>query len=204
MPVNSYFGFNGRSATPWEGKAMDCMLRTVLALFVFGSAVLAQANYDLLLKGGRVIDPKNGINALMDVAVKDGKIARVAPGIPAAEAAKAVNVEGLTVTPGLIDIHVHVYQRPENRAMDRDSNVQAGAHTFRSGVTTVVDAGTAGWRDLPEFRRRAVQKSRTRVLALVNISGSGMGPGSEDDLAELDVDAAIRAANSKRDIVVGF
>jgi dihydroorotase len=183
---------------------MAFMTRTILTLFVFAPAILAQANYDLLLKGGRVIDPKNGVNAPMDVAVKDGKIARVAAGIPAAEAAKVVNVTGLTVTPGLIDIHVHVYQRPDNRAMARDSNVQADAHTFRSGVTTVVDAGTAGWKDLPEFRRRAVDKSRTRVLALVNIAGAGMGTDKEDDLAELDVDAAVRAARDNRDIVVGF
>jgi dihydroorotase len=183
---------------------MAFMTRTILTLFVFAPAILAQANYDLLLKGGRVIDPKNGVNAPMDVAVKDGKIARVAAGIPAAEAAKVVNVTGLTVTPGLIDIHVHVYQRPDNRAMARDSNVQADAHTFRSGVTTVVDAGTAGWKDLPEFRRRAVDKSRTRVLALVNIAGAGMGTDKEDDLAELDIDAAVRAARDNRDIVVGF
>jgi len=108
------------------------------------------------------------------------------------------------VAPGLIDIHVHVYQRPDNKLMARDSNVQADAHTFRSGVTTVVDAGTAGWRDLAEFRRRAVEKSRTRILALLNIAGAGMGLDKEDDLAGLDVDAAVRAVNANRDIVVGF
>jgi len=180
------------------------MTRTILTLLVFSSALLAQAKYDLLLKGGHVIDPKNSTNGSMDVAVKDGKIALVARNIPPGEATELVNVSGLTVVPGLIDIHVHVYQRPDNKALARDSNVQTDAHTFRSGVTTVVDAGTAGWRNLPEFRRRAVEGSRTRVLALLNIAGAGMGLEKEDDLAELDVDAAVRAANANRDIIVGF
>lgn len=180
------------------------MLRATLLVLVFAPALLAQTSYDLLLKGGHVIDPKNGINALMDVAVKDGRIARVAANIPAADATRVADVTGLTVTPGLIDIHVHVYQRPDNRAIARDSNVQADAHTFRSGVTTIVDAGSSGWRDLPEFRRRVVEKSRTRVLAFVNISGSGMGLDKEDDLGELDVEATVRAVKEHRDIVVGI
>ena len=104
----------------------------------------------------------------MDVAVTDGKIARVAADIPASQAGKTVDVNGLTVAPGLLDIHVHVYPRPEKVA-DRDTNVQVDAHTFRSGVTTVVDAGTSGWRNFPDFRRRVIDKARTRVLALLNI-----------------------------------
>jgi dihydroorotase len=80
------------------------------------------------------------------MSLSNGKIARVAAAIPAAEARKVVNVSGLLVTPGLIDTHVHVYQGPEKRLLERDSRVQPDAHTFRSGVTTVVDAGTTGWR----------------------------------------------------------
>jgi dihydroorotase len=173
-------------------------MKLVLPILVLASALGAQTTYDLLLKGGHVIDPKNRINAPMDVAITDGKIARVAAGIPASQAKKAVDVRGLTVTPGLIDIHVHVYPRPELKAMERDSNVQADAHTFVSGVTTVVDAGTSGWRNFPDFKARVIDKARTRVLALLNISGSGMGIGKEDDLSELDADAAAPGESQSR------
>jgi dihydroorotase len=85
--------------------------RKCLTLAALASTLSAQT-YDLLLKGGRVLDPKNRINAVMDVAIANGKIAKVAASIPATEAKKVANVAGLTVTPGLIDIHVHVYPRP--------------------------------------------------------------------------------------------
>jgi dihydroorotase len=166
--------------------------------------VLGAQTYDLLLKGGRVLDPKNGINGVMDVAIANGKIAKVAAGIPASDAKRVANVVGLTVTPGLIDIHVHVFPRPENKSVATDSNVPADSHTFRSGVTTVVDAGTSGWRNFPDFRERVIAKSQTRVLALLNISGAGMGTGREDELAELDSAAAAKAAKANRDVVVGF
>ena len=177
---------------------------TKLSLFLLASALAAQTNYDLLVQGGRVIDPKNGIDARMDVAIANGKIARVAAAIPAAEARKVVNVSGLLVTPGLIDIHVHVYQRPENRSLERDSSVQPDAHTFRSGVTTVVDAGTSGWKTFPDFKARVIDRSQTRVLALLNISGGGMGTGKEDEIAEMDAEAAARTAKANRNVIVGF
>ncbi len=176
----------------------------LLAVFALAVGAGAQTSYDLLLKGGRVIDPKNRINAPMDVGITNGKIARVAPDIPAHEARKVVNVAGLTVTPGLIDIHVHVYQRPELASAGRDSSVQPDAHSFRTGVTTVVDAGTAGWRAFPDFKSRVIDKSRTRVLAFLNISGAGMGTGHEDDLPELDAEAAARTAQANRGVIVGF
>jgi dihydroorotase len=174
-----------------------------LTLAALASTLSAQT-YDLLLKGGRVLDPKNRINAVMDVAIANGKIAKVAASIPASEAKKVANVAGLTVTPGLIDIHVHVYPRPENKSLTQDSNVLADSHTFPSGVTTVVDAGTSGWRNFPDFRERAIVKSKTRILALLNISGSGMGTGREDELVELDAAAAAKTAKANRDVVVGF
>src|SRR5262245_22183825 len=177
---------------------------TKLSLILFASAMAAQTNYDLLLQGGRVIDPKNGIDGRMDVAIANGKIARVASSIPAADARRVANVSGLLVTPGLIDIHVHVYQRPENRSLERDSSVQPDAHTFRSGVTTVVDAGTSGWRTFPNFKARVIDKSQTRVLALLNISGAGMGTGKEDEVSEMDADAAARTAKANRNAIVGF
>ncbi|MBI4907587.1 MAG: amidohydrolase/deacetylase family metallohydrolase [Acidobacteria bacterium] len=179
-------------------------IRCTLALLAVASFIGAQVPYDLLLKGGHVIDTKNRINSVMDVAIAGGKIARVAANIPSSEAHRAVNVQGLTVAPGLIDIHVHVYQRPELKALERDSSVQPDAHTFREGVTTVVDAGTSGWRTFPDFRARVIDKAQTRVLALLNISGAGMGTGREDELTELEASAAARTATANRGIVVGF
>jgi dihydroorotase len=180
------------------------VIMTKLLLISLASALAAQTNYDLLLQGGRVIDPKNATDARMDLAIANGRIARVAAAIPASEARRVINVSGLLVTPGLIDIHVHVYQRPENRALDHDSSVQTDAHTFRSGVTTVVDAGTSGWRTFPDFKARVIDKSQTRVLALLNISGGGMGTGKEDELTEIDAEAAARTAKANRNVIVGF
>ena len=102
---------------------------TKLLLISLASALAAQTNYDLLLQGGRVIDPKNAIDARMDVAIANGRIARVAAAIPASEARRVINVSGLLVTPGLIDIHVHVYQRPENRSLDHDSSVHSSCRS---------------------------------------------------------------------------
>ena len=179
------------------------MSKTILAMMA-ASSLLGAQSFDLLLKGGWVIDPKNRINSRMDVAITGGNIARVAASISEQDAKKTVNVTGLTVTPGLIDIHVHVYQRPESTSLERDGSVQPDAHTFRSGVTTVVDAGTSGWKTFPDFKKRVIDKSKTRVLALLNISGGGMGTGKEDELSELDAAAAARMAKANRGAIVGF
>src|SRR5688572_20145331 len=112
----------------------------LFCLVLFGSLAAAQPRYELLLKGGRVIDPKNNLNGTMDVAIAAGKIARVATGIPAAEAQKVIDVGGLIVTPGLVDIHVHVYAGTGMKgAYSGDNSVYPDGFTFRSGVTTVVD-----------------------------------------------------------------
>jgi dihydroorotase len=177
-------------------------MKIIITAFALSLSLGAQTTYDMLLKGGHVIDPKNRINAPMDVAISGGKIARVAADIPASQARRTVDVKGLTVTPGLIDIHVHVYPRPE--LLERDSNVQADAHSFPSGVTTVVDAGTSGWRNFEDFKTRVINRARTRVLALLNIAGQGMGTGKEDELAELDAAAAARTAKANKGVIVGF
>jgi dihydroorotase len=181
------------------------MTKTILAVAILAAVSNAQTPaYDLLLKGGHVIDPKNRVNAPMDVAIANGRIARVAADIPASQSKKTVDVTGLTVTPGLIDIHAHVYPRPEVKSVERDSSVQVDAHSFRSGVTTVVDAGTSGWRTFPDFKSRVIDKALTRVLALLNISGAGMGTGKEDELSELDPAAAAKTAIANRGVIVGF
>lgn len=181
------------------------MLRTILGCITLTWVIAAQPPYDVLLKGGHVIDPKNNINKVMDVAVTGGKVAQVAANIASSDAKKTIDVTGLYVTPGLIDIHVHLYMRADPKALARpDGSVQPDAFSFRTGVTTMVDAGTSGWRTFPDFRERIISHARTRVLALLNIVGSGMGTGKEDDPAEMDAEAAASAAKANPDIIVGF
>ena len=103
------------------------------------------ARYDLLLKGGHVIDARNSVDAVRDVAIKDGRIALVAASIPAADVGKTIDVAGLYVTPGLIDIHAHVYTGTgEKGSYAGDNSVYPDGFTFRVGVTTVADAGGSG------------------------------------------------------------
>ena len=110
------------------------------------------ARYDLLLTGGHVIDARNGVDAVRDVAIAGGKIALVAASIPAADAAKTIDVSGLYVTPGLIDLHAHVYAGTgERNSYAGDNSVYPDGFSFRVGVTTVVDAGGAGHRNFEDF-----------------------------------------------------
>ena len=133
-----------------------------------------ELRYDLLIRGGHVIDPKNGLDGVRDVAVWGGKVIRVEAGISAERARVVVPAEGLYVVPGLVDIHVHAYAGTGGRSIAGDGSIVPDAHTFRSGVTTVVDAGTSGWRTFPDFKARIIDRSQTRVLALLNIVGRGM------------------------------
>jgi dihydroorotase len=174
-------------------------MKTVYLVLALASALGAQPSYDLVLQGGHVIDPKNNIDAVMDVAVANGKIARTGPGL-AAHAAKAVDVSGLYVTPGLIDIHAHVYLWQNLKG----EGVQADGFSFRSGVTTMVDAGSSGWKNFPDFRSRIIDHAKTRILAFLNIVGAGMGTGKEDDPAEMDAEAAAKMAKANADVIVGF
>src|SRR5579862_5125885 len=165
----------------------------------------AQTSYDLLLKGGRVIDGKNHISAVRDVAIADGRIAAVAADIPAAQAAKAVDVSGLYVTPGLVDIHVHVYAGTGQRgAYNGDNSVYPDGFTFRAGVTTVADAGSSGWRNFPDFKDRVIDRSKTRVLAFLNIVGRGMAGAPEQDLTDMDPKSAANMALQYKDAIVGI
>lgn len=175
-----------------------------LALFAF-AAVLSAQPYDLLLKGGHVIDPKNNIDGVMDVAIAGGKIARVAAQIPESEAKQVARVGGMYVTPGLIDIHVHVYAGTGlKRVYTGDLSVYPDNFSFRTGVTTMVDAGTAGHRNFMDFRQRVIDRARTRVLALINIAGGGMGPDGENNPADMDAEATAKMAKDNADVVVGF
>jgi dihydroorotase len=149
------------------------LLNVLLAIFfVFPLTTYAQ-KIDILLKGGHVIDPKNKIDGVMDVAITNGKIQQVAPSIPETNATKVVDVN---VTPGLIDMHSHAFH-----GTDTDSYLANGltglppdGFTFRSGITTIVDAGSSGWRNFRQFKKQTIDKVQTRVLAFLNIVGTGM------------------------------
>lgn len=170
-------------------------------------SAMAQPAWDLLLKGGRVIDPKNKIDAIRDVAIAGGRIARVGANLPAAQAQRVADVSGLIVTPGLIDIHVHVYAGTGiKRAYTGDLSVYPDPLSFRSGVTTMVDAGSAGWRNFADFRQRVIDRAATRVFALVNICAEGMGPVAKDenDPAGMIAAEAAKVAKANPDVVVGI
>ena len=144
----------------------------ILLALACASAFAQQATpaYDLLLRGGHVLDDKNHIDGLMDVALKDGKVAKVAAHIPPSSALKTVDVKGLYVTPGLIDIHVHVYAGTgERNSYAGDLSVPPDGFTFRVGVTTVVDAGCSGWRNFEDFKDRIIDRSKTRIFAMLKI-----------------------------------
>ncbi len=174
---------------------------------VFSVQTLQAQQISILLKGGHVIDPKNNVNSKMDVAIADGKILKVAPDIPVKNAARVVDVTGMYVTPGLIDLHVHAFH-----GTDRGSYIADGwdalppdGFTFRAGVTTVVDAGSAGWRNFRNFKSQTIDRSRTRILAFLNIVGTGMyGRFEEQDVNDMNpVMTAYMITRLFPDILVG-
>jgi len=183
-------------------------LRTfLLALCILSLVAYTQDfQYDLLLQGGHVIDAKNHISALRDVAVKDGKIAAVAEHINPALALKTVSVKGLYVTPGIVDIHVHVYASTGERASYAgDNSVYPDGFTFRTGVTTVADAGSSGYKNFEDFKEHIIDRSKTRVLAFVNIVGAGMrGPKFENNLADMEPEPLAELAKKYPQVIVGI
>jgi dihydroorotase len=176
---------------------------TFACLLVAAASLQSQVQYDLLLKGGRLIDPRNGIDAVRDVAIAKGRVAAVESSIDASRATKAVDARGLVVTPGLIDLHVHVYYTPGNPgAWAGDSSLEPDALSFRTGVTTQVDAGSAGWRNFEHFRNSVIDRAKTRTLAMINIAGHGM----ISDLTEqgdFDPGKVAELAKKHKDVVVG-
>ena len=180
-------------------------MKFLLSFLAFFSSLLAQPAYDLLLQGGHVIDPKNGIDALMDVAVRDGKIARVAARMDPAMARKVIDVKGLYVTPGLVDLHTHNFYTPGNRdAWAGDNSVQPDAFSFRTGVTTMCDAGSSGWRNFETFRHTVIDRAKTRMLAFINIAGLGMITDvTEQEKHDFKPEEIARLARKHKDVVVG-
>src|SRR5215510_3097299 len=186
---------------------MRLKLHTAAAVLIVGSIVglSAQQKYDLLLKGGHVIDARNRISAVRDVAISGGKIAAVAANIAPADAFKVVDATGYIVTPGLVDIHVHVYAGTGERgSYAGDNSLYPDGFTLRSGVTTIVDAGSSGWRSFEDFKNRIIDRSRTRVLAMLNIVGAGMrGDKFEQNLADMEAKPTAEMAMRHKGVVVG-
>jgi dihydroorotase len=157
----------------------------------------ASQTYDLVFKGGHVIDPANQIDGSMDVAISGNKISRVAPQIPASEAQKIVDVTGLYVTPGLVDIHTHAYGAAASLLPDDTA--------LTTGTTTEVDAGGSGWRNFDDFRSKIISKAQTRVLVLINIVGGGMvDTTGESKTEDMDPVATANKIMQNRDVIVGI
>jgi dihydroorotase len=183
------------------------LLRAAFAsgLFVANALQRAQgqapgSRYSLLLKGGRVIDPSQGLNGVHDVAISDGRIAAVGPDISPRQAAQTVNVDGQIITPGLVDLHVHGFEGISHWGINLDH------HCVTRGVTTAVDAGTAGADSFDGFRTQVIGPSRTRILAFLNISRVGLvgQPGELVDTRMIDEASALRVAKKHHDVIVGI
>jgi dihydroorotase len=167
----------------------------LLALVASPPLTARQDKFDLLLTGGHVIDPGNEIDGIRDVGIRNGRVARVAASIPAASAAKTVDVKGLYVVPGLVDIHSHQYGYsgalfPDDVALP-------------AGTTTVVDAGGPGWKNFEDYREKILRRAKTRVLTFINIVGLGMG-GNESDVADMDPQATAKKISEYPDLIVGI
>jgi dihydroorotase len=157
--------------------------------------------YDLLVKHGTVIDPSQGLNDRRDVTFENGKVTAIAPSISDSAAASVIDATGLIVTPGLVDLHVHVYPGVSHYGIEPDPT------NIAKGVTTAVDAGSAGSRTFPAFRRHVLEQSDTRLLALLNISSMGMiSPkiGELEDIRWADIGEAIDTGRRNRDFIIGI
>ena len=155
--------------------------------------------YDLIVSGGRVIDPSQGLDAVRDVALADGKVAFVAENIPSDQARGVIDARGMIATPGLIDLHTHDFWGASRYGVDPDT-----VHVAR-GVTTIVDAGSSGSHTFPTFRKYVIDRAKTRIYAMLNISGMGMALGYAglEDIRWAKVQEAVRVGREHRDVILG-
>lgn len=186
------------------------LLTATVFLYVLPRVNAQSPRYDLLLKGGHVIDPANHVDAIMDVAVSGGKIAAVEKDIPAGQAGKVVNVSGLYVTPGLIDIHYHIghggaplnWFAPESRSQNPSLGIPADL-ALQSGVTTIVDAGTSGADTFLQEKMEVIDHAKVRVLAFLNIVANGMEGGLEQTVDQMDPKRCAAVIQKYPDFIVG-
>ena len=169
----------------------------------FGAAPKASKTaqgWDILIRGGRVVDPSQGLNGRYDVAIREGKIAQVAPTIDPAGWREIIDVDGRIVTPGFVDLHAHVYEGVSHYGINADK------YCLSRGATTVLDPGSAGAQTFPGFRKYVIEVQATRIRALLNISVTGMLTalrGELEDLEHANVERAIRTIEQNRDLILG-
>jgi dihydroorotase len=217
-----------QAQTPPKAPASKAPAKTTVAKAPAAKtpAVPITKIYSIVIKGGHVIDPKNNIDEIMDIAIAGGagapgagggggrgagggnKIALVAKNIDPRLARQVIDAKGLYVTPGLIDIHSHNFWGTNLGFQygDGPSSLPPDGFTFRSGVTTIVDAGSPGWKSFPKYRLQTIQRSQTRVLVWLNIVGGGMrGEGRyESDTTDMNADSTARVALENKDVIVGI
>lgn len=184
-----------------------CFIGLIFSLGLLTQQLLHAQQIDILLKGGHVIDPANNIDEVMDVAISENKIVEVAANISTSNTEQVIDVSGLYVTPGIIDLHTHVYfGTTDNLQADSYVSLPADAFTFRAGVTTVVDAGSSGWKSFRHFKKNAIDRSQTRILAFLNIVGAGMvGRYEEQDVSDMNPVMTAHMINRLYpDIIVGI
>ena len=172
-----------------------------------GGAQPKETTYDLLIKGGRVMDPASGLDSVTDVGIKGHVVTRIGRTLDASSAKQVVDARGLLVVPGLIDIHAHVFAgtQGDHYLSDGNSALPPDGFTLRNGVTTAVDCGGAGWKNFALFKKNIIDVSTTRVLSFLNIVGEGMRGGNyEQDVNDMNPKFAANAAAANKDIIVGF
>jgi dihydroorotase len=178
-----------------------------LLIFCFFSLCAIQTmaqEFTILLKGGHVIDARNNINEVMDVAILENRIVQVAKNIDVKKAAQVIDVKGMYVTPGIIDIHSHNFfgTKPDHYLGNGLEALPPDGFTFRAGVTTVVDAGGAGWKTFADFKTQTIDHAKTRVLSFLNIVGEGMRGGPyEQDLRDMDAKMTAMVVKQHKEIV---
>lgn len=176
-----------------------------LLFTIIATSNLSAQQIDLLLKGGHVIDVKNGIDQVMDVAIHDGKIHEVAEKL-SGNYFRTIDATGLYVVPGLIDIHSHNFwgTEPDAYLSNSFSALPPDGFSFRGGVTTLVDVGGAGWKNFKTFKKQTIDKSKTRVLSFLNIVGAGMRGGAfEQNMADMDAKLTAMEAKAFPEHIVG-
>ena len=194
----------------WTKTLLGAAASLVIILGMPANTLAQTPRYDLLLKGGHVVDPANRVDAVMDVAVSKDKIAAVEKDIPATQAGKVVDASGLYVTPGLIDIHVHIghggapldWFTPEGRARTAPYGIPADI-ALQAGVTTIVDAGSSGADTFLLEKEEVIDRAKVRVLAFLNIVANGMQGGMEQTVDQMDAKRCAETIKKYPDIIVG-
>ncbi len=184
-------------------------IKLLLIVFILGltTGIAKSQSYDIVIKNGHLIDPKNKIDGIMDVAIDNGKIALISKTINEKEGKKVIDAKNMYVTPGIIDMHVHVFHGTNagQDYMNGPNAVAPDGFTFRAGVTTVVDAGSSGWRTFPVFKKQTIDMSKTRVLAFLNIVGEGMRGGPfEQNVKDMNAQRTAEFAKNNPNEIIGI